>query len=199
MVLLINMKKNWGCGKLINKRFFLVMIVFLLSLGLFGCQTNTEENQIKQTIQGYYTKSYDMWINLKVEDLSNYLDLESIQSYNKVIALEENVEKWRYAIEKDYFQGQREKHDLSFKFNSIDINNNEAIVEVAIIGESSGTPAYPFFVHLGKNTFKLKEVDDNWLIYEHDYESNYFYEKSKTEKMHLDIEKIHQEVERDHK
>lgn len=42
-----------------------------------------------------------------------------------------------------------------------------------------------------------KKNGDSWLIYEHDYTDKFFYEKSKTEKLELDIESVHREVDRD--
>ncbi|WP_066502148.1 hypothetical protein [Abyssisolibacter fermentans] len=164
------------------KKVFIVTISIIFLLCLYGCNINrvqesTQETTIKNTIKNYYTKSYDMWMKLKIGSLSEYLDLESVQCYNKTIALEENIEKWRYAIEKGYFKGNRDRHNIDFAYKSIEIADNDAKVKVILSGETSGSPAYPFFVSLGENMFKLKKVRDKWLVYDHDYKDVYFYEK----------------------
>lgn len=164
----------------------------------------TEEDKIKQTIEGYHAKSYDMWFSLKMGDLSQYLDLESVQSYNKTIVLEEIIESWKYAIEKGYVSEEekaiRKKHRLYYKYNSIEITGDDAEVNVVLSGETSGMPVYPMVIRLGENIFKLRKVGDSWLIYEHDYigEGGFLYERSKTEKLELDIEKVRQAVDRDY-
>ncbi len=176
---------------------FVVLIALLL---FFGCEfKKTDEEQIRNTIEGYYAASYDMWWNLKIEDLSAYLDLSSVQCHNKIVVLEENIEKWKYAIKKGYYKGQRERHEIFYDFDLIEINGDEAQVKVNLSGETTGTPAYPFFVSLGDNTFKLRKSDGKWLIYSHEYTDAYFYEKSTTEKLELDINKVHDEVERDYR
>lgn len=187
--------KNW-------KSLLLVAILIFATIPIsFASEqaTKTEENEaIKEVIENYYTESYNMWMNLEPGDISKYLDLESVQSYNKIIALEENIERWKYTIEKGYFQGERKRHQIDFKYNSIKITDDKSEVKVVLSGETSGIAAYPFFVSLGENVFKLKKTGDGWLIYEHDYNDVHFYEKSKTEKLEeVDIERIRQEVDRE--
>lgn len=187
--------------KIIKKLFIFFIITFMFCL--YGCSTNnkpakTEKENIKETIENYYAKSYDMWMNLNFGDLSNYLDLNSIQSYNKTIALKQNIEKWKYSIDKGYYKGKREKHKIFFDYKSININNDEATVDV-ILSPEKGICAYPFFICLGENTFELVKSNDTWLISSHNYSDIYFYERSKTQKIKFDKDKIHQEVDRDYK
>lgn len=225
-----SISSKMGGGIMLNKNILVFTVITLSLFGLFGCSINrtqgttvnpsaveskqsndtitqktlTEEDKIKQTIEGYHAKSYDMWFSLKMGDLSQYLDLESVQSYNKIIVLEESIEMWKYAIEKGYVSEEakaiRKKHGLYYKYNSIKIAGDNAEVKVVVSGETSGTPVYPMVIRLGENIFKLRRVGDSWLIYEHDYigEGGLLYERSKTEKLELDIEKLRQAVDRDH-
>ncbi|WDV45382.1 hypothetical protein PV797_17910 [Clostridiaceae bacterium M8S5] len=167
---------------------------------LYGCSTDkkTDKENIKETIKNYYAKSYDMWMNLDYTDLSNYLDLDSIQSYNKTIALQEAIERWTYSIKKGYYKGKRERHKVFYDYKSININNDEATVDV-ILSPEKGVCAYPLFICLGENTFNLVKSNNIWLISSHDYSDAYFYERSKTKKIKFDIDKIHREVDRDYK
>ena len=138
----------------------LALLVPIISVSFASVQTmKIEDNdQIKKVIENYYAESYSIWMNLEMEDLSKYLDLESVQCYNKTVALEKNIEKWKYTIEKGYFEGKRERHKIDFKYNAIEITGNDAVVKVILSGETSGMPAYSFFVSFGENTFKLKKM-----------------------------------------
>ncbi len=193
------------------RRFFFVILIVLF---LNGCSNKISQEDINlsqknsngddysaiiNVIEDYHEVSYDMWMSLKVGDLSEYLNLESIQCYNKVIAFKENIERWKYGLEKYHSKDFRERHVIFFKYNSIEIAEDTAVVKVNLSGETTGQPAYPFFVTLGKNTFILKKKYNNWLIHEHEYSNYYFYERSKTEKLKLNIEKIHEEVDRDYR
>ncbi len=176
----------------------LLLICLCMSVSSVSAESsiNKDGNRIKNVIENYYSDSYEMWMDLKVGNLSKYLDFESIQCYNKVIALEENIEKWKYGIEEYHSKDFREKHDIFFEYDSIEIMDNTAIVKVNLSGETKGQPAYPFFVALGENTFILKKKGSNWLINEHEYSNIYFYEKSKSEKISYDIAKLRKEIDK---
>lgn len=181
------------------KRYVYIGLTAVFLILLLGCNSKkTEEAQIRSTIEGYYKASYDMWWNLKAGDLSKYLDLSSIQCYNKTVVLEENIERWKYSIEKGYYKGQRERHEIFYHYDYIKINRNEAQVKVNLSGDYNKKPIFPFFVS-GENIFKLKKVNGRWLIYSHEYNDNYFYERSVTEKLEFDINKVREEVDRDYK
>lgn len=190
------------------KRMACITAVSILLLCLCACNQNagtkgeTDEDQIKEIIEGYYAASYDMWWDLEMGDLSSYLDLESVQCYNKAITLERSIERWKYKIEKGYYKGERERHEIYYDFQFVDISDNEAEAKVVLSGETSGVPAYPFFVCLGDNTFKLKKEDGRWLIFDHEYDSPHLYEISKTEKQTFDIddiEDIHEKMDEAYK
>lgn len=189
---------------MMNRQLLAGICLSLIFLGVLGCypgpqRTLAEKESIKQTIEGYYAQSLDMWMNLTMGDLSEYLDLESAQTYNKTIVLEELIERWKHALKRGYTEDRREKHKIYFRFDSIEITDDTAEVKVVLTGETSGMPTYPLFVNFGENTYRLRRIDDRWLIYEHTYISKFLYERSKTEKLELDIEKIQQEVDKEHR
>lgn len=155
-------------------------------------------NEIEDIIKDYYTASYDMWWNLEMGDLSPYLDMEAIQCYNKTITLKSSIMRWKYKIEKGYYKGQRERHEIYYDFQSIDISGNEAEVRVDLSGETYGMPAYPFFISFGENTFKLKKINDTWKIYAHDYDDVCFYEQSKTERLIYGPVSLKQRIDEDY-
>jgi len=187
-----------------NRQLLACIVLPLIFLGLIGCypssqRTLAEEARIKQTIEGYYAKSLEMWMSLTMGDLSGYLDLDSVQTYNKVIVLEELIERWKHALKRGYTEDRREKHKLYFRFDSIEIAGDKAVARVFLSGETAGMPTYPLFVNLGENTYRLRRVDNRWRINEHNYSSKFLYERSKTEKLELDIEKIQEEIDREHR
>lgn len=155
--------------------------------------------QIEDIIKGYYTASYDMWWNLKMDGLSEYLDMDSVQCQNKVTALTESIQKWKYMFDNSYYQGKRERHEIYFDFHSVKINGDNATVDVVLSGETEGTPAYPMFVNFGSNIFNLHKVKGNWLIFNHDYEDVTLYEVSKTKKMGNDFDKDKVQLEKQFK
>lgn len=145
---------------------------------------SSEVIQVENVIKGYYAVSYDMWWNMEMGDLTEYLDTDSVQCQNKIAALTESIQDWRYVVDNSYYKGQRERHEIYFDFQSVKINGKNARVTVEISGETTGTPAYPSFVNQGSNVFDLKEKNGKWLIYNHDYENDgYLYETSKTKKI----------------
>lgn len=153
--------------------------------------------EIKTIIENYYNDSYDMWLNLKIGDLSPYLDLKSIQCYNKFTALNRSIDTWKYSIDKGYYKGKRQKHNINYKYISFKTIGNDIEVKVNLSGETSGMPAYPFFVSFGDNIFRLAKVNDKWVIYYHDYNDVFFYEKSRCEKLSYNIETLHTNIDKE--
>lgn len=174
-----------------------LLICSLISSSFVFAETSLDKESadVQKIIENYYSESYKMWMDLKAGDLSKYLDLESIQSYNKAVALEENIQRWKYNIEKNYPKDFRERHDIFFDYISVKITGDTAIVKVNLSGETVGMPAYPFFVSLGENIFLLNKKNNSWLISEHEYNDLYFYERSKSEKISYNINELRNQID----
>lgn len=156
---------------------------------------NSECEEIKTTIEKYYEKSYDSWLDLEPADLSKYLDMDSIQMCNKVTVLDRTIDRWRYEIQKGYYKGQRERNKMSFNYSKIDISGNNASVTAIISLEEKTNAAYPFFIQSGKNIFQMTKKDGKWLISGHDYDDVTLYEESKTKKITYDIVALHKLID----
>ena len=192
-----------------NKRIkFLAVTILLIIIGgyiYFGESPNSTEAKIKNSIEGYYDCFYSAWMNWEPSNCDEYLDLSSIQSYNKTIVLKVIIEQGRYAAEKKYTSQEtldsREIYELIYEYVQVDVDGDHAEVKVDIQqGQVSGRPAYPYFVTFGENIFHLKNISGKWLIQSHDYPymDKEFIERSRTEKIIFDLRKIHDNVDRDY-
>lgn len=161
--------------KQFNNIICLVLFISILLILPSRSYANEFENPmlIKNNIKAYYEASYDIYLNMEMKPLDEYLDLDSIQSQNKVIILQRSVDTWKYLLEKGYMkQDPREKYPIYFDYKSIktdvDKKEAEAIVNITII-VTEKQEAYPMFVSPNENIFKLRLKNDKWVIYEHDY------------------------------
>ena len=183
------------------KKILSALLILVLCVGAAGnayAVQSDDEEAIKSVIENYYSSSYDMWWNLEMGDLSEYLDMNSIQSYNAAIYLESNIETWKYLIEKEYFKGTRERNDVNFDFEAIDITGNTAEVKVVLSNTTNSAAVYPGFIILGENTFKLTKTQNRWLITEQDHSSDpNMYNLPKTEMSVLDLDEIMNRVDSD--
>lgn len=159
---IINYKKNsfW-----IN---ILIIALITLTMSGLGCNKKilavTNEINIQNVIEKYYDLSYDSYLDLKSPDMSSILDLNQIQNQNKVISLDETIEKWKYSLQKGYCEVIRERYPITYNFTKIEIVDNKAIVHLAISGNKN--EAYPPFITFGENIFVLQHEDSKWLISE---------------------------------
>lgn len=107
-----------------NLTKLMVALMLVLSLSITGAGAVSSDDvtnkggdsSIKSVIENYYEKSYDIWFNLEPADLSEYLDMDSIQMCNKETVLDRTVERWKYEIQNGYYKGQRERNKLFFNF-----------------------------------------------------------------------------------
>lgn len=157
-----------------GRKLFLVLLFFLVLTVPFEAKANEFENPkfIENLIEGYYQLSYDIYLSMEMKPMDQYLDYDSIQSRNKITALQRKVDIRKYKIEKGYPNQGRERYPIFFNYKSIniDVSKAEATVVVDITGRiTNKQEAYPMFVSFGENKFKLKLKNENWVIYEHDY------------------------------
>ncbi len=160
----------------------------------------SEEEQIQATIEQYYELGYDSWWGLRLKDFSSVLDMNSVQMNNFLTAMEENIFKWNYIIEHGYYSGQRERHEIFFDYESINISSDRQHAEVSVnlTGEEEGMPAYPAFVTLDENQFLLTKEDGIWKITSHAYNDCSLFEKSIDQIIIFDEEAVILELEADY-
>lgn len=169
---------------------FLTVIISVCDILIVADADISELEKINDTIERYYELSYDMWWNLEEVSFADVLDMDSVQSYNKVIALREVIFNWKYSIANGFYKGQREKNLVEIEFvesRIVDSETASVIFKLKPMTESRG--AYPPFVCLGENSFVLKNKNGKWLIANHDYDG-YLFEKSLTEKQSVDYQAI---------
>lgn len=183
------------------KKIVAALLIMVLCVGVIGNNAyavKSDDNEsIKSVIENYYSSSYDMWWNLKMGDLSKYLDMNSIQSYNKTVFLQNDIETWKYLIEKGYFTETRERNEVNFDFKAINVTGDTADVTVVMSGKTSTPAVYPEFVILGENTFKLTKISNRWLITEQNTLDPNLYNLSKTEKLELNTDKMKKKIDTD--
>lgn len=144
----------------------------------------------------YYNLSYDIYLSMEMQDMSDVLDMSSIQNQNFVDALEANTIYWDYSIQKGYTTDTRERYPLHYDFAKIEKKDGTVIVTVDISGDD--TQAYPPFVVFGENKFILKQIGDTWLIAQHDYSETNLFEISKTERHDFELDKVRMKVDDEH-
>ena len=59
----------------------------------------SDEQQIEQTVRSYFETSYDQFNRLEYPDLSDILDMTSIQCQNKVELFKDIVDNYKYCME----------------------------------------------------------------------------------------------------
>lgn len=170
-------------------------ILFCSNTISFADSEKSDSQLIQEVIENYYAESYDMWYSLKMGDLTEYLDVNSIQSYNKMVVLEKTIERWKYGILRGYVSqatiDSRNIHEISYEYSQVQISEDYAEVKVTINpGVEKNTYIYPYFISFGENTFKLIKQNNRWLIQEHDYSDIVFYEKSKNKKISFDMSEL---------
>lgn len=169
---------------------FLTVIISVCDILIVADADISELEKINDTIERYYELSYDMWWNLEEVSFADVLDMDSVQSYNKVIALREVIFNWKYSIANGFYKGQREKNLVEIEFvesRIVDSETANVILELEPMTTNRG--AYPPFVCFGENRFVLKNKNGKWLIANHDYDG-YLFEKSLTEKQSVDYQTI---------
>ena len=191
------------------RRYFMATLCLILSICFVATGTacssekagTSDAKEIENVIETYDSRSYDAWWNLEYIDLSDLLDMDSIQCYNKVSALKENIETWKYAIEQGYYKGTRERFSLDYDFTSVQVDGATAVAHVTLSTPPDvDQPVYPFFICLGENTFSMVKKNGSWLISGHEYNDWCLYEHSLTEKYEVpDLSEIHERVDEDYR
>lgn len=125
--------------------------------------------EIEKAINDYYDMSYRIWDTLKMEDMSDVVNLYSERGYNIYALMQEAVWRWRYSYSKGYISGERECNRVNVKVNSITYDDDGAKVNVCVGDDKdqSCSKVYPYFVVLGNNTFYLIKKESRWLIDAH--------------------------------
>jgi len=155
-----------------------------------------ETTYYTEVVAKYYDLAYDIYLSMEMQDMSDVLDMSSIQNQNFVDALEANTIRWEYSIQKGYTIDTRERYPLYYDFAKIDKKDGTVIVTVDISGDD--TQAYPPFVVFGENKFVLKQIENTWLITQHDYNDIHLFEISKTEKYDFELDKVRMRVDEEH-
>lgn len=176
--------------------FLIVLICVSLNLSACAEPASSGDKIYTDIVEKYYDLAYDIYLSMEMQDMSDVLDMSSIQNQNFVDALEANTIYWDYSIQKGYTLDTRERYPLDYDFAKVDKKDGTIIVTVDISGDN--TQAYPPFVVFGKNKFILKQIDDNWLITQHDYDDIHLFEISKTERYDFELDKVHIQVEEEH-
>lgn len=182
---------------MIKKMGFLIVLICLF-LNLSACaEPGLSGDKIyTDVVANYYDLSYDIYLSMEMQDMSDVLDMSSIQNQNFVDALEANTIRWEYSIQKGYTVDTRERYPLYYDFAKIDKKDGTVIVSVNISGDD--TQAYPPFVVFGENKFVLKQIEDTWLITQHDYNDIHLFEISKTEKYDFELDKVRMRVDEEY-
>lgn len=166
-----------------RKRYIVVLVILIIITTIVI--KNQYANNIEDVIIDYYDKSYDMWLSINKGDLSDVLDLNSPQSFNKDIALEKMILNKIILIEQGYIVESEirkiKKGKIKFVFKDIDIKGNKAVIVFDI--EFDGKNAYPAFIHMGENEIFLSKIRGRWKIQKHNYTDTYIYEGDKNKKL----------------
>lgn len=182
-------------------KLFLGIFILLFSLSpnlLVNGQSDdtSDSKELETVVKEYYDIFYDIYLNMEMQDVSHVLDMESVQSQNKVVAIEQNIETWKYSIKQGYTIDYRDRYPIFYDFKDVNITDNFAVIEVDLDGDSR--EAYPPFVTFGKNTFLLKKTSEGWHIYEHDYIELEFFELSKTELIEFNLKELQKKIDMEH-
>ena len=149
------------------KKYLSILLILVLSLNLIGFASNASDpdSDVKNVIKEFYDRSYESWLNVEYQDLSDILYVESIQSYNKITAFKECILRWQYSIENGYID-TRNRNDIYYDFDRI-IYNTDGTITVNVNISGDATEAYPYFVNFGENIYTLVHDNGKWKIASH--------------------------------
>lgn len=170
------------------------ILMFMLTIGASAASPASDASEIENTITEYYNISYDSWLSGKYQDLSDYLYLESNQSYNKITTLKECILRWEHALEQDNFVDPRKRLDITFEFGELQ-ENSDGTVNIVVYLEGDHSEAYPYFVNFGRNEFTLVLDNNLWKISSHEYDGLSLYEYPDTTKVEFDASKVLNEID----
>lgn len=161
---------------------------FLLSVCfLNGSQAQaspTEEQKIEQVVRLYFESSYEQFNALEYPDLSDVLDMSSIQCQNKIELFKDIVDNYKYCMDTGWDTVVIEKLPYSLTIDFIQIKGDEADVQFKLKwltehnvfrDEDGSLHLYPFFMTFGTNLFHLNKRSGQWKIDQHD-NSGYDYD-----------------------
>ena len=132
----------------------------------------------EETVQKYFEESYDQFLSFEEPDLSDVLDMDSVQCRNKIEVFKEIQENWKKDIEVNDFPYILEELPYYLEFSDLRITENEADVDVLITNydhepfgkvkeTEEGIWGYPHFLTFGHNHFHMIKKEGKWLIDSH--------------------------------
>ena len=182
------------------KRFIIVLLNILIILSLTACGDKENKNldEPQSVVMDYYNRTYDCYIDLKYEDMSDILYLESITAYNMDTRLKKRITRAECSIEAG-FGHETEKAKYIYDFGETIYNDGAATVTITV--ERVDKPnentvniiSDPFFFFPGENTFTLTKDNNKWKITSHTADNmNWWDEYPTDEKIEFNKE---QEIE----
>ncbi len=145
------------------KRIICIFLTLILSVSVIACGQKAPETPQK-VVEAYYERFYDCWLDLEYRDMSDILDMDSVQMYNKNTRLREVILVRTLTKAEGEAIGET-KTKCIYTFSETEYTGeDEAVLTVNIEHNDEPTAAHPFFIYLGENVFKLKKIDGSWKI-----------------------------------
>ena len=146
-----------------------LMIVTVIATG--------DKQQIKATVERFYSLSYDIQLSMEEKDLSDVLDTDSLFGENYVIVFSELNRQRRYLIDKyDYIESS-EIPEYEIIFKNIEVDKDSAVCKIGI--KTDLEEPQPWFSCPG--TIRLAIIDGRWKIVSIEADDNLFIEMNKNE------------------
>ncbi|MEE0808901.1 MAG: hypothetical protein U0L84_06055 [Acutalibacteraceae bacterium] len=179
------------------KNFIIILLNIFMVLSLTACGDNGSENldALQSVVMDYYNRTYDCYIDLKYEDMSDVLYLESIPAYNMDTELKKMITRAECSIEAG-FGHETEKAKYAYDFGET-VYNNDGTATVTVDVERMDKPdentvniiSDPYFIFLGNNVFTLIQDNNKWKITSHTADTmNWWDEYSADEKIEFNKE-----------
>ena len=157
-------------------KYIAVLIIGAIIIG-YNLYMHNLKRPIKRQIEAYFDLVYQGYEDLEYHDLSQYLD-DNKHGKQLINMTKRNIEHLRILSECGYSVRPPLRADIDYEEISMKSDQSEVVLDLRAntqreldYVEKYGIAYYPVYASLESHELKLKLVDGDWKITDHDYYS----------------------------